>query len=401
MCVNWQTSTPRIRRAKPTERDSITNMSGPLHGVRVIELAGIGPGPFAAMVLSDLGADVVRVDRAVAVPRGADVPPSRDLLARGRRSVAVDLKSPDGVETVLRLIARADVLIEGYRPGVTERLGLGPDVCLARNPRLVSGRMTGWGQEGPYAPLAGHDINYIALAGVLHHVGRAGGPPVLPLNLAGDFGGGGMLLAMGIACALVERATSGEGQVVDAAMVDGAALLMTMFHAIPLGPRGTNLLDSGAPQYDVYECSDGTYLSIGSLEPQFYELLCELLELKGDEWADRDDRDAWPARKEKLAALFLTRTRDAWCELLEGTDVCFAPVLSMEEAYEHPHNQARGTFVSVGDITQPAPAPRFSRTPGAIAGPPVRAGSNTDEVLSEAGFETSEIAKLRETGAIA
>ena len=375
-------------------------MSGPLHGVRVVELAGIGPGPFAAMVLSDLGADVVRVDRPVAVPQGADLPPSRDLLGRGRRSVAVDLKSPEGVETVLRLIERADVLVEGYRPGVTERLGLGPDVCRARNPRLVYGRMTGWGQEGPYAPLAGHDINYISLAGALHHMGRAGEGPSLPLNLVGDFGGGGMLLALGVVCALVERASSGEGQVVDAAMVDGAALLMTMFHAIPLGPRGTNLLDSGAPQYDVYECSDGTYVSIGSLEPQFYELLRELLGLDGDEWADRDDKSAWPARKEKLAALFRTRTRAEWCEVLEGTDVCFAPVLSMEEAYEHPHNKTRGTFVTVDGITQPAPAPRFSRTPGAIAGPPVRAGSHTDEVLSDAGFEPTEIVKLREAGAI-
>ena len=375
-------------------------MTGPLHGVRVIELAGIGPGPFAAMVLSDMGADVVRVDRTAAVRQGADVPPSRDLLGRGRRSIAVDLKHPDGIETVLRLVEGADVLIEGYRPGVTERLGLPPDVCLARNPRLVYGRMTGWGQDGPYANLAGHDINYIALAGALEGIGRAGGPPVPPLNYVGDFGGGGMLLAMGIACALVERASSGEGQVIDASMVDGAALLTTMFHAIPMGPRGTNMLDTGAPYYDVYECSDGTYVSIGSIEPQFYALLRELVGLESPDWDDQDDRATWPARKEQLAAIFRTRTRAEWCELLEGTDVCFAPVLSMADAYEHPHNVARHTFVTIEGITQPAPAPRFSRTEPSVAGPPARPGAHTDDVLAEAGLDASDIAKLRDAGAI-
>jgi alpha-methylacyl-CoA racemase len=387
-------------RTNPAAEAAIlSGMSGPLSGIRVLELAGIGPGPFAGMLLADLGADVIRVDRAQSVVPD-DGRPSRDLLARGRRSVGVDLKHPEGVEAVLRLVESSDVLIEGFRPGVTERLGLGPDVCLARNPKLVYGRMTGWGQQGPYAQAAGHDINYIALAGALDHFGRAGQPPTPPINLVGDFGGGGMLLAFGITSALVERATSGQGQVIDAAMVDGAALLMTMFHAIPMGPRGTNLLDSGAPHYDAYECADRTFISIGSLEPQFYAELRKLVGLDGPEWDDQGDQAHWPVRKEELAAIFRTRTRAQWCELLEMTDVCFAPVLSMAEAPQHPHNVARGTFVEAEGIVQPGPAPRFSRTPPALDRPPSRPGRHTEEVLAERGFTEDEIAGLRDAGAV-
>jgi len=370
-------------------------MSGPLTGIRVVELAGIGPGPFAGMVLADLGADVVRVDRAGSV-RPHPVSGFFDTLARGKRSVGVDLKSPEGVETVLRMVEGADVLIEGYRPGVAERLGVGPDVCRARNPRLVYGRMTGWGQEGPYAPTAGHDLNYIALAGVVERIGRVGEKPVVPLNLIGDFGGGGMLLALGVASALVERATSGEGQVIDAAMVDGAALLMAFFTGMIQGPRGTNVLDGGAPYYDVYECADGAYVTIGSIEPQFYAELKQLLDLDGPLWDEQNDTDQWADQKEALTKIFLTRTRAQWCELLEGTDVCFAPVLSPAEAAMHPHNVARGTFVESGGMVQPAPAPRFDRTPGAIARPPCWPGSHSDEVLADAGFSADEIARLRD-----
>jgi alpha-methylacyl-CoA racemase len=381
-------------------------MSGPLQGVRVIEVAGIGPGPFAAMLLSDMGAEVLRLDRAQAVRTPLDDTPSRDLLARGRRSVGVDLKNPDGAEVVLRLVESADVLVEGFRPGVAERLGIGPDECLARNPRLVYGRMTGWGQDGPLAQAAGHDINYIALAGALHPIGRAGEGPVPPLNLVGDFGGGGMLLAFGVVCALVERERSGQGQVVDAAMVDGAAVLTTMFHSLmAVGmwttERGRNLLDTGAHFYDSYECADGEYVSIGSIEPQFY---AELRRLAGFDDAAYDaqlDRDAWPTLKERVAEVFRTKTRDEWCTLMEGSDVCFAPVLSLAEAPQHPHNVARGTFTEVAGIVQPAPAPRFSRTPGAIERHPVHAGTDTQEALGDWGFSHDEIAKLRETGAVA
>jgi alpha-methylacyl-CoA racemase len=382
-------------------------MSGPLEGIRIVELAGIGPGPFAAMLLADMGADVIRIDRAGAVRTPAPSRPSADLMNRGRRSVGVDLKNPEGVEAVLRLVEQSDALIEGFRPGVTERLGLGPDVCMARNPGLVYGRMTGWGQDGPYATVAGHDINYIALSGTLAAIGRHGEAPTPPLNLVGDFGGGGMFLAFGVACALVERGRSGQGQVVDAAMVDGAALLSTMFHSlVQLGTwkeeRGTNLLDTGAPFYDVYECSDGRYVSIGSIEPQFY---AELLQLSGlgeePDLPDQMDQAQWPAMKERVAAIFRTKSRDEWCAVMEGTDVCFAPVLAMTEAPHHPHNVARGTFVNVGGFTQPAPAPRFSRTPGSIDRPPAHPGQHTDEALSSWGFDASEIDKLRATGAIA
>jgi alpha-methylacyl-CoA racemase len=379
---------------------------GPLAGITVIEIAGIGPGPYCGMMLADLGADVIRIDRAAAVRGGDPERPPADLLGRGRRSVGVDLKSPDGVEVVLGLVETADALIEGFRPGVTERLGIGPEECLARNPRLVYGRMTGWGQDGPYATTAGHDINYISLAGALEPIGRKGQAPVPPLNLIGDFGGGGLLLAFGVVAALLDARRSGEGQVIDAAMVDGAASLMTMTHSFrAMGiwndERGTNMLDTGAHFYDVYECADGKYVSIGSIEPQFYAELLRLTGLEGEDLPWQQDRSQWPVLKERLAAIFRTRTRDEWCEVMEGTDVCFAPVLAIPEAIEHPHNVERGTFVEVAGITQPGPAPRFSRTPGAVRRPPAHPGQHTDEVLTEAGLDADRVAKLREAGVIA
>jgi alpha-methylacyl-CoA racemase len=380
-------------------------MSGPLSGYRIIELAGIGPGPFAGMMLSDMGAEVVRVDRAQAVRDvvpGVEMRPSGDVLGRGRRSVGVDLKHPEGREAVMRLVEQADGLIEGFRPGVTERLGLGPDDCLARNRRLVYGRMTGWGQSGPYAPTAGHDINYIALSGTLDLIGRKGGAPVPPLNLIGDFGGGGMLLAFGVVCGLLEASKSGQGQVIDAAMVDGAALLAAMVHGMRAmgawGERGTNMLDTGAWFYEVYETADGRYISLGSIEPQFLQEMAGLTGI--DDLPEQHDRSTWPAMKERMAALVRTRTRDEWCAILEGSDACFAPVLSPDEAAAHPHNVERQTFVSLDGVQQPAPAPRFSRTEVEIAGPPARAGQHTDEVLGDWGFAVDEIAKLREAGAI-
>mgnify|MGYP001443664172 CR=1 FL=1 len=381
-------------------------MPGPLAGIKIIELAGIGPGPFCAMMLADMGADVIRVDRYQNAMGGDPAAPPADVLNRGRRSIAVDLKNPDGVETVLALIESADALIEGFRPGVMERLGLGPDVALARNPKLVYGRMTGWGQEGPYAPTAGHDINYIALAGALDPIGRRGEGPVPPLNLVGDFGGGGMLLAYGLVCGILSARTTGEGQVVDAAMVDGAAVLMTMFHAFrAMGmwndERGTNMLDSGAHFYDVYETADGKYVSIGSIEPQFYAELLRLTGLEGEELPWQHDRNEWPALKERFAAIFKAKTRDEWCELMEGTDVCFAPVLSLTEAPEHPHNVQRETFIEVAGVVQPAPAPRFSATPTATPNPPAHAGQHTYEVLEEWGFDADRVAQLREAGAVA
>ena len=379
---------------------------GPLTGVRVIEIAGIGPGPFCAMMLADMGADVVRVDRASAVRGGDPGRPPLDVMARGRRSIGVDLKAPEGLDTVLSLVEGADALLEGFRPGVAERLGIGPDECLARNPALVYGRMTGWGQHGPYASTAGHDINYISLAGVLHAIGRVGEAPVPPLNLVGDFGGGGMYLAFGMVCALLEARTSGQGQVVDAAMVDGAASLMTFMSGMRVSgmwkdERGTNMLDTGAHFYDVYETSDGRHISLGPIEPQFYAELRELLGLDGSEWDAQHDRARWPELKQKLAAVVAQRSRDEWCELLEGTDTCFAPVLSPSEAPEHPHNCERGTFTEVAGVVQPGPAPRFSRTPGAIRRPPPHAGQHTDEILSDAGFDAEAIAALRASGAVA
>ena len=379
---------------------------GPLAGVRIIELAGIGPGPFCAMMLADMGADVIRVERSAAVRGGdPDVPPA-DVMLRGRRSIGIDMKSPDGLEAVMKLIESADGLIEGFRPGVTERLGVGPDDCLARNPRLVYGRMTGWGQEGPYAHAAGHDINYIALAGALEPMGRAGEAPVPPLNLVGDFGGGGMYLAFGMVCAILEAHQSGEGQVVDAAMVDGAASLMTFFHGFrAMGiwndERGTNLLDTGAHFYDVFECSDGEYVSIGSIEPQFYAELREKLELTDEKWDQQMSRSMWPELKAELATIFKRRTRDEWCELMEHSDICFAPVLSMEEAPKHPHNVHRGTFVERNGVVQPGPAPRFSRTEAEIQRPPAHAGQHTDELLADVGYAAEEISALRQAGSVA
>ncbi len=381
-------------------------MPGPLSDLKIIEIAGIGPGPFTAMMLADMGADVIRVDRAQNVSGGDPSIPPADISNRGRRSIGVDLKHPDGVEAVLALIEQADGLIEGFRPGVMERLGLGPEAALARNPRLVFGRMTGWGQDGPYAPTAGHDINYIALAGALDSIGRRGGPPVPPLNLVGDFGGGGMLLAFGMACGILSAQRTGEGQVVDAAMVDGSAILTTMFHAFrAMGiwedERGTNMLDTGAHFYDVYETADQRYVSIGSIEPQFYAELLRLTGLEGEELPWQHDKGQWVSMKERLAAIFATKTRDEWCELMEGTDVCFAPVLTLGEAPQHPHNVHRGTFVELDGVVQPAPAPRFSATPPSVQRPPAHAGQHTDEVLAEWGLAADRIAELRQAGAIA
>jgi alpha-methylacyl-CoA racemase len=379
---------------------------GPLSGVRIIELAGIGPGPFCAMMLADMGADVIRVDRAGSVRGGDPSTPPADVMNRGRRSIGVDLKSPEGIETVMRLVESADALMEGFRPGVTERLGLGPGDCLARNPSLVYGRMTGWGQEGPYAQAAGHDINYISLAGALDSYGRRGQAPVPPINMVGDFGGGGMYLAFGMVCAILEARGSGQGQVVDAAMVDGAASLMSFIHGFrAMGiwndERGTNMLDTGSHFYDVYETSDGKYVSIGSIEPQFYAELREKLALHDPKWDQQMSRSVWPELKEELRAIFKTRTRDAWCDLMEHTDICFAPVLSLAEAPQHPHNVHRGTFIEYEGVTQPRPAPRFSRTDSEIQRPPAHAGQHTDEVLADYGFGADEIASLRDTGAIA
>jgi alpha-methylacyl-CoA racemase len=376
-------------------------MAGPLSGYRIIELAGIGPGPFAAMMLADMGAEVVRVERAKAVHGPAPDTPHFDVLLRGRRNIAIDLKHPDGVRTLLDLVGSADGLIEGFRPKVMERLGIGPDVCLQRNPRLVFGRMTGWGQSGTLAEAAGHDINYISLAGALAHFGREGQAPVPPLNMVGDFGGGGMLLAFGVVCALLEAQRSGHGQVVDAAMVDGSAVLMSMFWSFKsIGlfdetRRGTNLLDTGAHFYDVYRCADDEYISIGSIEPQFYAELLRLTGLQDDpEFAKQMDKSTWPHLKQRLADLFATKSRDEWCSVMEATDVCFAPVLTMTEAARHPHNVARGTFVDSAGATQPAPAPRFSRTPGEIAAPPAHPGQHSVEILRDWGFDAARIDEL-------
>ena len=374
---------------------------GPLAGIKVIELAGIGPGPLCCMLLSDMGAEVVRVDRIGPSGLGVGMPSRFDLLGRGRHSVAIDLQKKDGAETLLRLVERADALIEGFRPGVTERLGIGPAECLARNPRLVYGRMTGWGQEGPLAHAAGHDINYISLVGALHAIGRAGGAPVPPLNLVGDYGGGGVYLAFGIVCGLLEASKSGKGQVVDAAMIDGAASLMTMFYGLKaMGiwteKRGENLLDSGAHFYDVYETGDGLYLSVGAIEGKFYTELLHLTGLEGKVLPGQMDRAKWPEMRETLRVVFKKKTRKEWCAILEGTDACFAPVLSMEEAPRHPHNQARGTFVEIDGVIQPGPAPRFSRTKAGIQGPPPRPGEHTNTILRQWGFSSEEVQKLRD-----
>ncbi|MFG2005285.1 CaiB/BaiF CoA transferase family protein [Spirillospora sp. NPDC048911] len=376
---------------------------GPLSGVRVVELAGIGPGPFAAMMLADLGAEVIRVDRAAAVARGGGFA-GTDFTNRGKRSIAVDLKSEQGKEVVLRLVERSDVLLEGFRPGVTERLGIGPDECLARNPGLVYGRMTGWGQEGTLSQSAGHDVGYIAITGALHAIGRAGGPPQVPMNLLGDFAGGSMYLIVGILAALLETRVSGRGQVVDAAIVDGTAHLSTFIHAFLAGgmwqdERGVNMLDTGAPWYDVYETADGGHMAVGAIEPQFYAEFVRLLGLQDEDLPAQHDRDGWPDLRERFAAAFKARTRDEWAEVFLPGDACVAPVLSLKEAAEHPYNTERGVFVERGGHLQPAPAPRFSRTPAEIDGPPVTPGVNSRDVLADLGFD--EVDALLDSGAVA
>lgn len=374
---------------------------GPLEGVKIVEIAGIGPGPFCAMMLADMGADVIRIERAGAPMAGNP----NDFLNRGRRSVAANLKTPEGVEAVLRLCEKADALFEGFRPGVMERLGLGPDEVLARNPRIVYGRMTGWGQDGPLAHTAGHDMNYISINGVLHSFGHAGGPPEPPCNVVGDFGGGGMLLAFGLVCGILEAQRSGRGQVVDAAMVDGSAVLMTMVYAMRsmgfwFDERGTNLLDTGAHFYEVYETKDGKYMSVGSIEPQFYAEMLSLLGIDPASMPGQMDRTRWPEAKEKIASAIRTKTQAEWAEIVEGTDACMAPILSIPEAFEHPHLKARGTFVEYGGQMQPAPAPRFSRTKPEIQRPAASLGEHTDEALQDWGFSAEEVAKLRAAGAV-
>jgi alpha-methylacyl-CoA racemase len=378
---------------------------GPLTGLRVVEVAGIGPGPFCAMVLADLGADVIRIDRAGSVG-AAPGTASFDILGRGRRSIAVDLKSAGGADVVLRIVEGSDALLEGFRPGVAERLGVGPAACLARNPRLVYGRMTGWGQEGPLADAAGHDITYAAVAGALAHIGRAGQLPTPPLNLVADFGGGGMLLALGLVAGLLHAQRTGTGQVVDAAMVDGTALLMApFFGASATGfwsdERGTNLLDSGAPFYDVYRCGDGLELAVGAIEPQFFAALLAVLELDPAAVPPQDDRSRWPELRSILTEALARRPRADWLARAEGKDACLAPVLTMAEAASHPHVMARGTIVEVDGVSQPAPAPRFSATPAALGRPPSVPGEHTDEILHEAGLTTEEIAALHTDGTIA
>ncbi|MEM0985274.1 MAG: CaiB/BaiF CoA-transferase family protein [Pseudomonadota bacterium] len=366
---------------------------GPLDGVKIVEFAGIGPGPFCGMLLSDLGADVIRIDRAGGTGIGGT---AKDVTGRGRRSVALNLKAPGDVDTALSLIERADGLIEGFRPGVMERLGLGPDVALARNPRLVYGRMTGWGQTGPLAHAAGHDLNYIALTGALHAMGRKGERPSPPLNLVGDYGGGALYLAFGLCAGIIHARTSGEGQVIDCAMTDGAASLAAMFFGMRASgiwtdDREANLLDGGAHFYDTYECADGNWVAIGSIEPQFYALLIEkagLLDVhEGFASANQMNRNDWPELKTALIDVFKTKSQAEWCEIMEGTDICFAPVLSMAEAPGHAHNQARGTFVEYDGVAQPAPAPRFSRTPGEISRRSPAVGEHTEEVLADWGVE--------------
>lgn len=380
---------------------------GPLHGVKVIEFAALGPCPMAAMILADLGAEVVRIERKPAPgakPASDLFDPKIDILNRSRRVLTLDLKKPEGLAAVRELVAQADILVEGYRPGVMERLGVGPDESLAANPKLVYGRMTGWGQSGPLAHSAGHDINYLSLSGALHAIGAPGGKPVVPLNLVADCGGGAMLLVVGVLAALTEARTSGKGQVVDAAMTDGSALLMTMMYTLKAmgqwsAERGCNLLDGGAHFYDTYRCADGKYISIGPIEPQFYALFLDKTGITDPDFQLQWDRPRWPELKTRLSAHLATRTRAEWCELLEGSDACVAPVLSMDEAPEHPHNRARGTFIELDGVIQPAPAPRFSRSVPAQPRPPV-AGSTGEDVLADWGFTPEAIAGLRQAGAI-
>ena len=381
-------------------------MAGPLAGLRIVEFAGIGPGPFCGMMLADHDAEVIRIDRASGGRGGSQPISNKDILARGRKSIALNLKSEQGIALARKLCASADGLIEGFRPGVMERLGLGPDVLLADNPKLIYGRMTGWGQTGPYAPYAGHDINYIALAGALAHFGRAGEKPTPPINMVGDFGGGGMMLAFGMVSALLNVARGGEGQVIDAAMTDGTAVLMSMIHGMAnqgvwREDLGANLLDTGAHFYDTYETADGKFVSIGSIEPQFYAELRARLGLAEDPDFDAQMSPAqWPALKDKLAAIFKTKTRADWDALLEHSDVCYAPVLTMSEAREHPHNSARQTFVEVAGTPQPAPAPRYSGTATATPSPAPMPGDDTADILAELGLSEGEIAEFRQAGAV-
>jgi alpha-methylacyl-CoA racemase len=376
---------------------------GPLDGIRVVEIASLAPAPFGCMILSDLGADVVRVDRVEVCGPGASAP--LDPLSRGRRSAGINLKDPAGVEVLLRLVASADVLVEGFRPGVAERLGFGPEACAERNPRLVYGRMTGWGQDGPLAPTAGHDIDYIAISGALSLVGRAGEPPVPPVNLLGDFGGGGMLLALGVLAALLERDRSGLGQVVDAAMVDGSALLTSFIYGLRASgawqdERGVNLLDTGSPFYDTYRTADGGYVAVGALEAKFYAELLAGLGLSGADLPGQHDREGWPVLRARFADVFATRTKDEWAEVFAGSDGCVAPVLSPAEAPVHPHNASRGTFADIAGVVQPAPAPRFSRSAAGTPSAPPRPGADTDAMLTELGCTASEIAALRAAGTV-
>ena len=381
-------------------------MAGPLAGLRIVEFAGIGPGPFCGMMLADHGAEVIRIDRASGGRGGSQPVSTKDVLARGRKSIALNLKSEQGIALARKLCASADGLIEGFRPGVMERLGLGPDVLLADNPKLIYGRMTGWGQTGPYAPYAGHDINYIALAGALAHFGRAGEKPTPPINMVGDFGGGGMMLAFGMVSALLNVARGGEGQVIDAAMTDGTAVLMSMIHGMAnqgvwREDLGANLLDTGAHFYDTYETADGKFVSIGSIEPQFYAELRARLGLAEDPDFDAQMNPAqWPALKDRLATIFKSKTRAEWDEALEHTDVCYAPVLTMSEAREHPHMAARETFIDVADSPQPAPAPRYSGTATATPSPAPMPGDDTADILAQLGLSEGEIAGFRESGAV-
>lgn len=397
----------------PSAHSPAEALSGPLSGLRVIEMAAIGPVPFCGMLLADLGAEVIRIDRppdsddrSGATSRVLSQAPERYVMHRGRRSVAVDLKRLEGRQALLRLASRADALVEGFRPGVMERLGIGPEACLARNARLVYGRMTGWGQEGPLAATAGHDINYIALSGALNNFARAGSRPVPPVNLVGDMGGGGLFLAFGVVCAVLEARSSGRGQVVDAAMIDGSAALTVILHSMLAQGRwqdrpGTNFSDTGSPFYEVYETRDGRYVAVGAIERPFWRQLLDCLDIDETELGDRDDPANWPSMKDRLAAVFRTRTRDEWAQVFAATDSCVTPVLSLTEAHLHPHHQARGTFVERGGIVQPGPAPRFSRTPPSNLRPPPAPGDQASQALADWGFEQKDIDRLRQAGVIA
>jgi alpha-methylacyl-CoA racemase len=378
---------------------------GPLHGYRIVELGAIGPGPFCAMMLADMGADVIRLDRHEAADLGLKRETRFATLNRGRKSVAINLKSPAAAEVVMRLVKSADGLIEGFRPGVTERLGIGPDDCLRANPRLVYGRITGWGQQGPLAQDAGHDINYLAISGALHGIGRKGAPPSPPSNLLADMAGGGMYLAFGMVCAILEASRSGKGQVVDAAMVDGVASLLTsvsgMYAAGLLNDdRGENYYDSGAPWYDCYETADGKFISVGSIEKRFYQTLIRILGLEQQPLPDQHDRQRWPELRRHFEAAFRTRTRDEWTKLFDGQDACIAPVLTLKEAQHHPHMKARAAFIEIAGVLQPAPAPRFSRTEPDLPGPPPEPGANTEEALADWGFSPDQISELRREGTV-